>query len=226
MQTVDKIFTFEERNACAPFVDRIRRTWSQPFDRFVSAAQPQWELVITRQQGRAWVVIRGPQTLANVSGIPQDAEFVGARFELGSFMTALPPNQMVDKVITLPNVGDRSFWLDGAAWETPNYDNIDVFLERLARRGLLARDRIVEDAAHDVRQRASARTVQRRIRRATGLTQGMIRQIERAGRAAALLAQGIAVPTVVERAGYADHAHLTRSLKRFVGQTPSVLGRP
>jgi AraC-like DNA-binding protein len=69
----------------------------------------------------------------------------------------------------------------------------------------------------------SARSVERRVARATGLTRGTIRQIRRAERALDLLGQGLPPLEVARRAGYVDQPHLTRSLKRFVGQTPSQI---
>ena len=69
----------------------------------------------------------------------------------------------------------------------------------------------------------STRSVERRVARATGLTRGTIRQIRRAEQAVDLLVQGVAAPEVARRAGYADQPHLTRSLRRFVGQTPTEI---
>jgi len=69
----------------------------------------------------------------------------------------------------------------------------------------------------------SDRSVQRRVSRATGLTPGGIRQIRRAEHALAMLVRGVSKVDVVHEAGFADQAHLTRSLKRFVGQTPSQI---
>src|SRR5918995_1227962 len=59
--------------------------------------------------------------------------------------------------------------------------------------------------------------------RATGLTRGTIRQIRRAEGAVELLSRGVSALDTARQAGYADQAHLTRSLKRFVGQTPSQI---
>jgi methylphosphotriester-DNA--protein-cysteine methyltransferase len=67
--------------------------------------------------------------------------------------------------------------------------------------------------------------VQYRFLHATGLTQSTVYQIERARRAAALLQQGMPILDTVFEAGYFDQAHLTRSLKRFMGQTPAQLVR-
>ena len=70
-----------------------------------------------------------------------------------------------------------------------------------------------------------ARSVQRRVAAATGLTQGAIRQIERARQAAILLGEGVAPLDVVHRLGYYDQPHLARSLTRFIGRTATQLQR-
>jgi methylphosphotriester-DNA--protein-cysteine methyltransferase len=72
------------------------------------------------------------------------------------------------------------------------------------------------------------RSVQRRFLRATGLTYGAVRQIERAERTAAWLTAGTSILDAVEIAGYSDQAHMTRSLQRFLGKTPGSLvsGKP
>jgi methylphosphotriester-DNA--protein-cysteine methyltransferase len=57
------------------------------------------------------------------------------------------------------------------------------------------------------------------------MTSGSIRQIQRARRATAQLQRGAAIADVAQDAGYYDQAHLTRSLKRFVGQTPAQVAR-
>lgn len=67
----------------------------------------------------------------------------------------------------------------------------------------------------------SVRSIERRVARATGLRRGTIRQIRRANHALGLLEAGLPPLEVARRAGYADQPHLTRSLKRFVGQTPA-----
>ena len=67
------------------------------------------------------------------------------------------------------------------------------------------------------------RTVERRFRAATGLTQGAVRQIERARGASALLAAGLPVADVVVKLGYFDEPHLARALRRYVGRTAGQL---
>ena len=125
--------------------------------------------------------------------------------------------------MTLPPATNTSFWLNGSAWELPGPDNADVFVDRLVRAGLLVHDPVVAEPCTGDVDGLSTRSVERRVSRATGLTRGAIRQIRRAERAVELLSRGVPAVDVACRAGYADQPHLTRSLKRFVGQTPSQI---
>jgi AraC-like DNA-binding protein len=60
---------------------------------------------------------------------------------------------------------------------------------------------------------------------AVGITQRTVRQIERARYATHLLKQGVSILDTVHEAGYFDQAHLTRSLKTLIGQTPVEIAR-
>jgi methylphosphotriester-DNA--protein-cysteine methyltransferase len=93
------------------------------------------------------------------------------------------------------------------------------------RDGLLVRDPVVEAAIDGRVREVSVRTAQRRVLRATGLTLTAIRQIDRARQAAALLGQGVPIGETGDLTGYADQSHLTRSLARFIGQTPRQIVR-
>jgi hypothetical protein len=223
MKRAVELFTFEWRSSRSPLVEETWQTQSEPEASFISVAVSQWEMVVTRQLGVARLTVRGPETHATTAPIPQEAEFFGIQFSLGTFMPGLPPDQLVDRSVTLPQVTNTSFWFNGSAWELPRPDNADVFAERLARAGLLVQDPVVPAALHDDASGLSARSVERRVSRATGLTRGTIRQIRRAEAAVELLIQGISAHDVARRAGYADQPHLTRSLRRFVGQTPSEI---
>ena len=131
----------------------------------------------------------------------------------------------MDRTLTLPAATSTSFRLDGAAWALPGPDDADVFVGRLFRAGLLVHDPVVAEALDGDVAGFSSRSLERRVARATGLSRGTIGRIRRAERAVELLARGVAPPEVAYRAGYADQPHLTRSLKRFVGQTPSRVRR-
>jgi AraC-like DNA-binding protein len=54
----------------------------------------------------------------------------------------------------------------------------------------------------------------------------VMRQIERARFAVNLLRAGVSIADAVWQCGYYDHAHLTRSLRRWIGIPPSKVTDP
>jgi Helix-turn-helix domain len=219
----DSIFPFEDRTDHTKFVRRIWRTRSVPEKSFISVAVPYWEIVVAREPHGVKVVARGPETIATLSAIPQNAEFLGIQFDLGVFMPTLPIPQIVDGVHVLNTESDQTLTLAGDSWEVPTYENADVFVARLVRKGILAREPLVDTFLQRGNVDVSLRSVQRRFLAATGLTFGTVRQFERAQKASELLLKGKSILDTVEMAGYSDHAHMTRSLKRFLGKVPSEL---
>lgn len=219
------IFPFDERGADSPFIEKIWRTRSVAYEAFISVAVTHWEMVVTRQDGRAYLTVRGPETKATTADIPASAEFFGIQFKLGAFMPGLPVGSLVDGALTLPEAPGRSFRLANSNWDLPDYDNADTFVNRLARKDLLVRDEVVVAALQDRPVDLSPRTVERRVLRATGLTRRAMKSIERAARATDLLDNGATILDAVERGGYADQSHLTRALRRFMGQTPAQIVR-
>src|SRR5215207_1165545 len=220
MKRAVELFTLEVRSSGSPLVEATWQARSEPEKSFISVAATHWETVVTWQRGAARLTVRGPETKATTVPIPQDAEFFGIQFSLGSFMPTLQPGQLVDRALTLPQAANRSFWVGGSAWELPGHDNADVFVDRLVRAGLLVHDPVASAGLHGDVKGLSTRSVERHVLRATGLTRGVIRQIRRAEGAVGLLSRGVPAHDVAHHAGYADQPHLTRSLKRFVGQTP------
>lgn len=215
-------FAFEERPSDSAFVQAIWRTHSERPGSFLSAAGVHWEMVLMRQRGQVTFTVRGPETRASPADFPAEAEWLGITFKLGAFMPDLAPGCLLDRQdANLPAATGASFWLGGAAWEYPTYENADVFVSRLARRGLLVCDPLVETVMQDLPHGLSARAVQYRFQRATGLTHKAVRQIQRARQAATLLAQGYPIPDAAFQLGYFDQSHLTNSLRRYLGQTPA-----
>lgn len=228
MKRAVELFTFEDLPVRSPLVGTMWRTSSEPDtdESMISVAVSHWEIVVTRQAAGCWLTLRGPETRASTAAVPLDAEFFGIQFSHGTFMPHLDMRRLVDGSVTLPPVSRTSFRLDGSTWELPRPGNADVFVDRLVRAGLLVHDPVAAAALHhddgDVAG-LSKRSVERRVARATGLTQGAIRQMARADRAVELLGRGVPALEVASRTGYADQPHMTRSLKRFVGQTPSQI---
>ncbi len=183
-------------------------------------------MVITKYKGRLTLTVRGPETKPTPADGLDDAEHFGIRFKTGAFMPDLPASMVMDRRdLNLPDASSRSFWLHGSAWQFPDLDNVDTFVDKLAHDGLLVFDPAVEAILKGQPVGLSLRTAQRRFLQATGLTQGGYYQIERARQAINLLKQGVSILDTVIEAGYSDQPHLTRSLKQFTGQTPAQIVR-
>lgn len=215
---------FDERLSDSPLIEKVWRTHSERPGSFMSTAASQSEMVITRYQGKTSFTVRGPETRASRAEYPADTEFFGIIFKLGTFIPHLPPKLIMDRRdLTLPEASSNSFWLQGSAWQFPDYDNADTFIERLVRAGMLAHDPVVDAVLDGCPYPLSLRAVQYRFLQATGLTHNTIQQIERARQAIGLLRQGRSILDAVAEAGYYDQPHLTRALKRYAGETPAKI---
>jgi hypothetical protein len=223
---VSTVLTFNDRPSDSPYVDRIWRSRSERGGIFVSIAQSHFEIAVTRHAGRTFVTLRGPETAATAAVCPAEGEWLGIRFKLGTFMPRLTPRELSDRRdIRLPDATTRAFWLNGSAWEYPDFENADTFVTRLAREGIIARDFAVGAMLEREHPKWPIRSAQRHFVRSTGITHRTVRQIERARYATMLLKQGLSILDTVDGAGYFDQPHLTRSLKTLIGATPAEISR-
>src|SRR5678815_2405520 len=182
------LITFADRPSDSPFIERVWQSHSDRAGVFRSMAACHWVMVVTHLQGKTFLTVRGPETKATMADLPAEGEWFGVLFKLGTFMPLLRSSDLRDRHdLTLPNATKRSFWLNGSAWEFPSFENMETFVHRLVRKGLIMTDRTVEAAIRGELQGITTRTEQRRVLRATGLTLGAIHQIERARRATILL---------------------------------------
>jgi AraC-like DNA-binding protein len=217
---------FDDRPSDSPFVERIWRCRSERAGTFLSVASSHCEMVVTRHRGETTLTLRGPETRATSADCPADAEWLGIRFKLGTFMPQQPASTLLDRRdVNLAGAFGRTFWLNGSQWEYPDFENADTFVRRLVRDGVIARDAAVEAALQGERPLLSRRTTQRHFLHATGMSHTRFLQIERARHATNLLRQGVSILDTVHDAGYFDQAHLTRALRHLIGQTPARVGR-
>jgi AraC-like DNA-binding protein len=183
-------------------------------------------MVLTGLRGKSFLTLRGPETTATPVDCPAEGQWVGIRFKPGVFMPRFLPGTLRDhNDVTLPPATGQSFWPNGSALEYPSFDNAKSLVKRLAKSGILSRDPVVEDTLLRRPRELSLRSAQRHFLRATGVTYAAFSQIERARYATILLREGVPILDVVNRLGYFDQAHLTRSLRRFIGETPAKIMR-
>ena len=217
------LIQFAERASASPHLSRVWRAYSREEGNFLSVAYPQWEMVVSRGGGETNLTIRGPETFVSKARVPADGQWVGMRFRTGVTMPSQPGHRLAGSGLTLPSAGRNGFWLDGAIWEAPTFDNADDFVARLVRAGLLVQDPLVMRVQQGEGLRAATRTIQRRFVGSTGLTRKAIQTIERAHAAVNKLRNGVSIHDTVAALKFSDQPHLTRSLRRLIGLTPAQL---
>lgn len=214
---------FESRPSDSPYIDRVWRSRAVDVDSMTSIARAQWDLVFWEFEGHTYAGIQGPESKASPAPVPPESVTFGIRFCLGASMTAVPVTGLVDAFVAVPCSSPTSFRLPGSRWRIPDFDNAEVFVQRLVRAGVLIRDPAAARMLGEEAIGRCPRTIQRRFRTATGLTRGVVRQILRAQRAAILIQDGTPTHEVLGSLGYFDQAHLARSLTRFIGRTATDL---
>ena len=214
---------YEERISDSPYIEKITRGWTASDGSTIRPAETNWHMVFTRVNGDTYPLVVGPLASAGIASWGEGAEILWIKFKLGAFMPHLPTKDILDSEQILPDASSASFWLKSSAWQFPDFENVETFVERLVREEILVSDPLVKAVLEGQPQEMSSRTVRHRFLRATGLTQSHIYQFERAQRAAALLQQGTSIVDTVYEAGYFDQPHLTRSLKQFMGYTPAQI---
>lgn len=206
----------------------VRRVWSASCDAttlFASAAKPASMIAFARSGDRMTVHVRGPETRGTSLTCPAGCEFFGVELRLGAHLPLYPPSGLADlHDALLPILPGERILLGNRAWELPTAQNVDVFVDRLVRAGLLIFDPLVDEIRHGERPRGmSERTAQSRFRRAVGISHRKLVSIEQAQRAARLLAAGGSIADAVTAGGYYDQPQLTRAMRWATGHTPGEL---
>ncbi len=215
---------FGVRASDSPWVDSVWTCRSEQVVEMTSVATETWGLVFCAQEdGMRHVAVTGAERRTGTAPVPPGATFVGIQFAVGTSLRGVAAAALVDRGIELPDMSRRTFWLDGARRPVPGADDAEALVARLVRDGAVVRDRMVAEVLRGHRPEVTDRTLERRFRAATGLTQDAVRQISRVRLAAELLAAGEAVDDVVARLGYYDEPHLARALRRYVGRTARQL---
>jgi hypothetical protein len=215
-------------NAVEGELPLVQRVWSASCDAatgFTSAAKTSSMIAFARSGDGSTVHLRGPETRGTSLTCPEGWEFFGVELRLGAYLPLYPPSGLTDLndalLPTLP--GDRIL-LDNRDWETPTEQNVDVFLDRLVRSGLLIFDPLVDEIRHGERPRGmSERTAQIRFRRAVGISHRKLVSIEQAQHAARLLTAGRSIADVVTTCGYYDQPQLARAMRWATGHTAGEL---
>ena len=220
---------YEGRLSDSPYIETITHGWTANAGSTIRPAESHWHMVFLKLNGQVQPMVVGALTSSGLVSYGEGAELLWIKFKLGTWLPHLPVKNLVNVETSLPLAASRSFWLKGSAWQFPDYENVETFVNRLVQQEILVHDPVVSAALQEQLPEMPDRTVRHRFLRTTGQTQSHIRQMQRARQAAALLEQGVSILDTVAEVGYFDQPHLTRALKRFIGYTPAqiiALNRP
>lgn len=209
----------------SPHLKSITRT------RFAAAGatlmQPDgcWDFAVLKRESGTRVLRTGLTTRPVTYEHEAGDEVLTISFRPSAFMTLMPGQAMRNEGVLLPEIGRDRFWLGTDVLEIPNFDNADVFAQRLIRSSIVESNPIVASLL-DGRPRAmSERTMQRHFLQTTGLTYKSFTQIERAQKAVSLLQMGRPAADVGFALGFTDQAHMINSLRAIMGQTPRQIAQ-
>jgi len=211
----------EQRAADSPLVAKVRRARYTANACDTALPDGSWDLLFLRRGSGPLIAIQTGQIAAPlpVEGLAGD-EMLTIAFKPEVYMPRLPGRMTFSQGVARPVEHDRAFWIDAERFEVPSFESVEHLVAALARRGLLERDPVVSRALQGARQRLDERSIQRHFAEVTGLGLKAFQQIARAHEAARLLRQGQSPSQVAAELGFSDQAHLTHSLKRFLGRTP------
>ena len=216
----------QERAADSPLVAKIRRVRYTADAAETALPDGAWDLLFLRRAGGPLIAIQTGQIAAPVAveGFAGDEMLIVA-FRPEVYMPRLPGRMTVNQGVQRPVEHDRQVWVDAERFEVPSFDNVEHFVAALARKGLLERDPVVSRALSGARQRLDERSIQRHFAEVSGLGLKAFQQIARAHEAAQRLRQGQTPSQVAAELEFTDQAHLSHSLKRFLGQTPRQIAK-
>jgi hypothetical protein len=218
-------FFAEGRLSDSPYVECVWRGAAEVDHTLMCPADGRLNLCFTRLNGETQVTMEGALSQAVPDTHVGGVEWLVIKFRLGVFFPAVPARRFLNSSTPLPDASGQRFWFHGASWQLPTFENADTFVNWLMRDNAVQVNPIISGALHDQPPDVSARTLRHHFLQTTGLTQSHIRQIERARDAMTLLQGGMPILDVVSHLAYADQPHLTRSMKRFMGYTPTqVMG--
>jgi hypothetical protein len=211
---------FEERPSNSPHIQFIWRATVTKSGNFIDVAHDFWVLVFRTRPARTEVILTGPVIQPETIAYQAGQTNWGIVFKAHVFITSLSKKAMLNNRTTLSVTPRHTFLLGKHEIAIPAYEEAEAFVEDLVKRGVLSASPTVARALSGKPPAMSVRHLQRQYAAVAGLTKGQVEQIQRARHAFVLLEQGKSIAAAASEAGYADQAHLTRSLRLLAGQTP------
>ncbi len=212
---------YEERPAVSPHVVCTWQARAVREERYLVPAVEHWDIWFAREPDGAVVAgLSGPalgsRWIASVVG----EHGWGVQLSAHVVVPGVAKKLLLGGELRLPVVDDL-VEISGRRVPVPSFEELEDFVAELLRLDVLRADDDVRRALAGDEVGYSERHWQRRVRDSTGVTRKQISQLARAREAYALLQRGVTPAECAAACGYADQAHLTRSLRLLHGETPA-----
>lgn len=212
----------QSRYSSHPYIDRIWKTQNVADGTYLATPDGSWDIIVLHQaDGTRGVMLTGQAT--EPANVPYQAGTgsVVVSFAAGAYLPAYPGKKLLNVVEMLPCPDDDHFVLAGQTFEIPTFETAEQLVTAMIDRGVLKMDAIVAAILHGDAKALSDRAKQRHFSDVTGLTRKSLEQIRRAQDAVRQLQDGKRPIDVAMEAGFADQAHLSKSLKKIMHRKPS-----
>ena len=212
---------YEERPGASAYVECTWQARAVREERYLVPAIERWDIWFAREPDGSMVAgLSGPalgsRWIASVVG----EHGWGVQLSAHVVVPGVPKKLLLGGEVRLPVV-DEVVEISGRRVPVPSFDGLEDFVAELLRIDVLRSDDDVRRALAGDDVGYSERHWQRRVRDSTGVTRKQISQLARAREAYALLQRGVTPAECAVTCGYADQAHLTRSLRLLHGETPA-----
>ena len=208
----------ESRKSSHPLIETIWRTTNISNGTYLATPDRSWDLItMVHKDGQKEMMLAGQATKPMQVPYLAGTSSVVISFTPSSYLPSHASDALVDSFQMLPVVNNERFELAGYTFAFPTFETAEELVEQMVDRGILKNDPVVGGM-----QRAhSDRTAQRHFTTTTGLSRKSLEQIERAQRAVSLLQNGKRPADAAVDSGYSDQPHLTKSLKKIMGVSPT-----
>jgi hypothetical protein len=213
----------ETRSSDSPFIQSVTRVRYTCDSIDIEPPDGHWAIVAIKHHDQTHILHTGTVSKPVTLRFEKDDKYIGITFKPSAFLPRFPATRLVDTGMSLPKVNKQNFWLGNSAWEIPTFENAESLVDKLVDDGLLAADDIVHAILSEQPKAFSVRSVQRHFLQTTGITLNYFRQIQRAREASGLLQTGSTPVEAAMVTGYYDQAHMTNSLKKIIGKTPTEI---
>lgn len=211
--------TYEEKSSRLPFIQYLWRANVAQVGKYDDIAKETWGLAFTKHvDGSLAAELLGPSYSHRVLESALGDEYWGVEFYSSVTMIGVDKPKLTGKLVPLLVI-DGNFFIGENSYTIPSFEELEAFCDNLEKQGII----LYISNSLEYQGSLSLRSNQRHYRKTVGLTRTQSSQIRRAKLASTLLQGGTAPMDAALEAGYADQAHMTRSLKSLLGKTPAQI---